>query len=123
MSQREHKKTSLEIFIPDLCEFLYDDFGGGFRKAKVPDDLFAWMLCLWVAGLPRKTGSFLTWHWRRYNKVPYDKDEILYLTSSTLGVAFDVLEKEEVEEVSARSEATKRCKYSNVRTRKCDIQR
>ena len=97
--EREYKKTSLDIFIPDLCEFLYDNFGGGFRKAKVPDDLFAWMLCCWVAGLPGKLASFLKWHWRRYNKVPYDKDEILHLTKTTLGaIAFDVLGKEEVEE-------------------------
>ena len=95
---REYQRTCLELFAPVVCDFLYDDFGGGFRKARMPDDLFAWILCVWLAKLPVRVFKDAKWKWRRLQGVPYDQGEILVLTKAALGISWDLISSDEIKE-------------------------
>lgn len=94
--EKELQKYCYEPFCNIIAEHVYSDFGGGFRKPKVPDDLLPYILAVFFfATLPKSIYKNARWHYRRSRKLPYDSDEVLWLTTNTMGLRWDLLNEDQ----------------------------
>jgi hypothetical protein len=84
--------SSLGRFCDLITEHRYQDFGGGFRRPRAPDDLLPYMMVmfLFVNG-PRGLYGQARWWWRRRSGLPYDEAEVMTLTLAAMGIRWDLL--------------------------------
>ncbi len=93
---RELERYCVDKFSGIVVEHLYDDFGGGYRKPRAPDDLLPYMVFMALfVNLPKRMTFGARWFYRRHNGMDFDSSEIEYLTKSTLGVRWDILSEAE----------------------------
>ncbi|GMI09155.1 hypothetical protein TrVE_jg12639 [Triparma verrucosa] len=96
LNKKEITKKYLELFCPIVVEMSYDDFGGGYRKPKVPDDLFAYMFVVFLfVDFPKWVAFWVRFHYRRLKKIEYDDGEIEYFTKKSMRTRWDILTDED----------------------------
>jgi hypothetical protein len=93
---RELQKHCFEHFCGVITEHVYSDFGAGYRKPRVPDDLLPYILSIFFfSSLPKTIYSTARWRYRRHAKMEYDESEVLWLTIDTMGLRWDLLNEDQ----------------------------
>ena len=82
---KERQKALIPVFAEHYVRILWDDFGGGFRKPRFPDDVLAYHLVLSPFYLAKGFFFYATWYSRRLAKADYSVSEIEYLTIGAVG--------------------------------------
>ena len=86
----------VESFAKKLVVTEFPDFGHGFRLAKVPDDIFLYILFVtFPVACFKFCQKSIVFYFRRLRKIPYSEEEILELTRSVVGeIKFDCYSEE-----------------------------
>ena len=79
-------KVVFEKLCNVIVEEKYPDFGGGYRQPRWPDDIFLYIVFVFIfCTIPKAILFNLRWAWRRLTKQPYDTSEMEHLARVRIG--------------------------------------